>query len=256
MQKVALVTGASRGIGRAIAAALAAAGWRIAINYRANRHAAGETLDRIRAAGGTAEVFQADIGLAADRERLLQEVSAKMGAIAVLVNNAGIAPQQRTDLLQTTEASYDEVMRTNLKGPFFLTQVAARQMIELVKKGFIANPKIINIGSISADVVSINRPEYCLSKAGMAMMTRLFAARLAEFGIQVFEIQPGIIETDMTVPVKAQYTKKLAKGLAPMRRIGTPEDVAQAVIAIVEGRFPYSTGEIIHVDGGIRLRQL
>ena len=196
------------------------------------------------------------MGQTADRERLLAETLAAFGRIDLLVNNAGIGPRQRVDLLEVAETSYDEVMAVNLEGPFFLTQAVAKAMIALLKTGTIQAPKIVNIGSISAYTASINRAEYCISKAGMAMMTALFADRLATEGINVYEIRPGIIETDLTSVAKAKYDALIADGLTPIRRWGQPEDVAAAVVAIAEGYLPFSTGEVINVDGGFHLRRL
>jgi NAD(P)-dependent dehydrogenase (short-subunit alcohol dehydrogenase family) len=253
---VAIVTGASRGIGRGIATALAQQGWTVVVNYRGNAAAAQETAAAISAAGGRALVVQADIGLAIDRDQLVNETLAQCGRIDLLVNNAGMAPRQRLDLLQTTEASYDEVMGVNLKGPFFLTQRVANAMIELLQQGGIREPKIINIGSLSAYAASVNRGEYCISKAGVGMMTALFADRLAEYGIMVYEVRPGIINTDMTSVVKERYDTLIGGGLTPVKRWGQPEDVARAVLAIVQGYLPFSTGEVINVDGGFHLRRL
>jgi NAD(P)-dependent dehydrogenase (short-subunit alcohol dehydrogenase family) len=174
----------------------------------------------------------------------------------LLVNNAGVAPRQRADILETTEASYDEVMAVNLKGPFFLTQRVARVMLDLLKAGAIEHPKIINIGSMSAYTSSVNRAEYCLSKAGLGMMTALFADRLSEYGLNVYELRPGIIETDMTSVVQAKYDRLIADGLTPIRRRGQPDDVARAVVAIAQDQFPFSTGEVINIDGGFHLRRL
>jgi len=254
--RVALVTGAGRGIGRGIALALAERGWAVVINYRGNAEAARETAQAVEAAGGRALLVQADVAQTADRERLLAETLAAFGRIDLLVNNAGIGPRQRMDLLEVAETSYDEVMAVNLNGPFFLTQAAAKAMIALLKAGTIQAPKIVNIGSISAYTASINRAEYCISKAGMAMMTALFADRLATEGINVYEIRPGIIETDLTSVAKAKYDALIADGLTPIRRWGQPEDVAAAVVAIAEGYLPFSTGEVINVDGGFHLRRL
>jgi NAD(P)-dependent dehydrogenase (short-subunit alcohol dehydrogenase family) len=256
MAKTALVTGGSRGIGRGIVLALAQAGWEVAFNYRGNLEAAEATLKQIEAAGGVGYAVQADIASGADRAKLLGAVLENLGGIDLLVNNAGMAPRQRVDLLEMSEASYDEVMDTNLKGPYFLTQHVARIMAEQQKAEPDAMPVIINIGSISADTSSTNRGEYCLSKAGMTMMTLLFADRLAELGIRVYEVRPGIIETDMTAGVKAKYDQKIGDGLLPIRRWGKPEDVARAVVALAEGLLPYSTGEVIHVDGGFHIRRL
>jgi 3-oxoacyl-[acyl-carrier protein] reductase len=254
--KVAIVTGGSRGIGRGIVLGLAEKGWSVTINYRGNADAAQETERLVSEAGGRALVVQADIGGAADRERLVQETLAHFGRIDLLVNNAGMAPRVRMDILQTTEESYDEVMAVNLKGPFFLTQRVAKAMVELQQAGVIERPAIINIGSISAYTSSPNRGEYCISKAGMGMMTALFADRLAEYGINVYEIRPGIIETDMTSAVTEKYNKLIGEGLTPIRRWGQPDDIARAVLALAEGYFPFSTGEIINIDGGFHMRRL
>jgi NAD(P)-dependent dehydrogenase (short-subunit alcohol dehydrogenase family) len=260
-EQVALVTGASRGIGRGIAVALGQQEWTVVINYRGNAPAAQDCADAVVAAGGRALIVQADIGVAADRDFLVRETLEKCGRLDLLVNNAGMAPRQRMDLLQTTESSYDEVMAVNLKGPFFLTQRVAHAMIELraadtLAHPMIINPMIINIGSISAYTASVNRGEYCISKAGVGMMTALFADRLAEFGILVYEVRPGVINTDMTSAVKARYDALIGGGLTPIKRWGEPEDVARAVMALVQGALPFSTGEVINVDGGFHLRRL
>lgn len=254
--KAALVTGASRGIGRDIAAALAGHGWTVVVNYRSNTEAAMQTLRLVNKAGGRGVAIQADVADASDRERLVEESLDRFGRIDLLVNNAGIAPRRRMDMLDTSEASYDEVMIVNLKGPFFLTQRVARAMIELIKAGVVERPKIINIGSLSAYTSSPSRAEYCLSKAGMAMMTALYADRLAEYGINVYEVRPGIIETDMTGVVKEKYDRLIAEGVTPIRRWGQPADVALAVVALAEEYFPFSTGEVINVDGGFHLHRL
>jgi 3-oxoacyl-[acyl-carrier protein] reductase len=255
-ERVALITGAGRGIGRGIATGLAARGWRVMINYHRNAAAASETVRLVEKAGGRGMVVQANVAAAADRSRLVEETLKRFERVDVLVNNAGIAPRQRVDILETSEASYDELMAVNLKGPFFLTQRVAKSMIELLKKGLIDQPVIINIGSLSAYTSSTSRGEYCLSKAGVAMMTALFADRLAEFGINVYEVRPGIIETDMTRVVKEKYDHLIASGLTPIRRWGQPDDVARAVVALAEGALPFSTGEVINVDGGFHLRRL
>jgi NAD(P)-dependent dehydrogenase (short-subunit alcohol dehydrogenase family) len=256
MNKVALVTGAGRGIGRGIALALTKRGWSVVINYRGNQDAAEETLRIVAEGGGSGMIAQADISQAADRQRLVAETLDHFGRLDLLVNNAGIAPRQRLDILDVGEDSYDEVLAVNLKGPFFLTQLVARTMIDLLGAGMIADPRIINISSISAYTSSPNRGEYCLSKAGMGMMTALFADRLAEYGIGVYEVRPGVIETDMTGPVKEKYDQMIADGFTPIQRWGQPDDVAKAVIAIADGMFPFSTGEVFNVDGGFHLRRL
>jgi 3-oxoacyl-[acyl-carrier protein] reductase len=251
-KRVALITGAARGIGRAIAVALAKEKWRIVVNYRTNADAAQEALRLVESVGGSGIVVQADIADTADRARLVAQTLAAFARIDLLVNNAGMAPRLRMDLLETTETSYDEVMAVNLKGPFFLTQLVARRMIELR----IEQAGIINIGSLSAYTSSVNRSEYCLSKAGVGMMTALFADRLAGCGINVYEVRPGIIRTDMTGAVREKYDRMIANGLTPIARWGEPEDVAQAVVAIAQGCLPFTTGEVINVDGGFHLRRL
>jgi 3-oxoacyl-[acyl-carrier protein] reductase len=255
-QKAALVTGAGRGIGRGIALALAEQGWAVAVNYRGNAEAAADTVRDAERAGGRALALQADVAKAGDRERLVAETLAQLGRIDLLVNNAGMAPRQRMDILETSEESYDEVMAVNLKGPFFLTQRVANAMLELLEADVIEAPQIINIGSISTYTSSPNRGEYCLSKAGMGMMTALFADRLAEHGINVYEIRPGIIATDMTRVVQDKYDRLIGEGLTPIQRWGQPDDVGRAVVAIAEGYLPFSTGEVINVDGGFHLRRL
>ncbi len=257
IKKVALVTGASRGIGRGIAESLATRGWNICINYRSDKHSAEEAQAAVEAKGGAGFYVQADISQLEQHESLVKAVLDHYGRIDLLVNNAGMAPRQRMDMLVVTQESYDEVMRTNLKGPFFLTQRVAQKMIALIESKLIDSPQIINIGSISGSASSINRAEYCLSKAGVSMMTHLWAHRLAAHGINVYEIRPGIIETDMTANVKEKYDRMiLQEELTLLPRWGQPEDVGKAVAAIAEGLFPYSTGEIINVDGGFNVSRL
>lgn len=255
-KKVAIITGASRGIGRGIALALADRNWVISINYKGNAEAAAEVGQQVEGNGGQTLVIQADIAHSKDRQRLVAETLDKFGRIDLLVNNAGMAPRQRTDILETSEASYDEVMAVNLKGPFFLSQLVAKAMINALEAGTTTDPKIINIGSLSTYTSSPPRAEYCISKAGMGMMTTLFADRLAEYGINVYELRPGIIETDMTSTVKQKYERLIAEGLTPIKRWGRPADVARAVVAIAEGYFPFSTGEVINIDGGFHMRRL
>ena len=255
-KKVALVTGASRGIGRGIALALAKNGWMVGVNFRGALAAAEGTLNEIEQAGGIAMLLQADIRREDERRALLDRLLEAYGQIDLLVNNAGMAPRQRVDLLELTQESYDEVMDVNLKGPFFLTQAVTRVMIDQRRQGSQERYKIINIGSISAYASSIRRGEYCLSKAGLAMMTTLFADRLAQEGILVYELRPGLIDTDMTAVVKDRYDGLIADGLLPLQRWGRPDDVARAVLALAEDYLPYSTGEVINVDGGFHLRRL
>ena len=254
--KVALVTGGSRGIGRAIVLALAGGGWQVVFSYQSNAAAAQETLETGVRLGGRALAVQCDLAVGEQRRRLVREALEVNGRIDLLVNNAGIAPRQRTDLLEMSEASYEEVMAANLKGPFFLTQHVARHMQTQAQAGGAPTPVIVNIGSVSAYTSSTNRGEYCLSKAGMGMLTALFADRLAADGILVYEVRPGIIATDMTAAVRAKYDRLIEEGLLPLRRWGQPEDVARAVVLLAEGGLPYSTGEVINVDGGFHLRRL
>jgi len=255
--EVALVTGGSRGIGRGIVLALAGHGWSVVINYLNNREAAEMVKNSIALLGASGEIVQGDVANGPDRERLVRETVAIFGRIDLLVNNAGMGPRQRVDMLQVSEASYDEVMATNLKGPFFLTQLVANEMIRLVQAGQIQNPKIINIGSISSYTSSPSRAEYCISKAGLSLTTALWADRLAEYGINVYEIRPGIVATDLTSVVKQKYDQLiLEQGITPIRRWGQPEDIGKAVLAIAQDLFPFSTGEVINVDGGFHLSRL
>jgi NAD(P)-dependent dehydrogenase (short-subunit alcohol dehydrogenase family) len=254
--KAAIVTGASRGIGRGIALALAGAGFQVVVNYARNAEAAREVAEQVAVTGGRAHLVPADIAVAADRERLVAEAYAACGEIDLLVNNAGVAPAVRADLLEATEESFDRVVGINLKGPYFLTQLVARRMIEQVHSGAVRHPKIVTISSISAYTASVNRGDYCLAKAGLGMLTALYAARLAEHGIGVYEIRPGIVATDMTGPVKERYDALIAGGLTPIRRWGQPEDVGKAVLAVATDLLPFSTGQVIDVDGGFHLRIL
>jgi 3-oxoacyl-[acyl-carrier protein] reductase len=257
--RTALVTGASRGIGRGIALELARAGGRVAINYAGNAEAAAESLAAVRAAGGDGFTVQGDVAVAADRERMVAETVERFGRIDLLVNNAGVAPKVRADLLEAGEESFDRLYAINLKGPFFLSQLVARQMLrqERDTEGF--RGRMVNITSISVYTASINRGDYCMVKAGLAMMTKLFADRLANDGINVYEIRPGVIATDMTGGVKAKYDKLIIedeRGITPIRRWGRPEDIGRAVRAIAEDRFPFSTGAVFDVDGGFHLHRL
>ena len=260
---VALVTGASRGIGRGIAIELARSGYSVAINYVRDRAAAMECRSLCQEAarqGSETEfdTFQADLSDGGDRQRLIASVFEKFSWIDLLVNNAGVAPQVRKDLLETTEESFDRVMDTNAKGAFFLTQAVTN--VWLSQLGSLelgrAQPRIVMISSVSAYAPGVNRAEYCMSKAALSMMTLLFAARLAEYGINVYEVRPGVISTDMTSVVKEKYDRMISAGLTPIKRWGTPEDVGRAVAAIAEDRLPFSTGEVINVDGGFHMRIL
>ena len=255
--RAALVTGASRGIGRGIAVELARAGYGVIISYVRNAAAAAETLELVRAAGGTGHPVQGDVAVAADRKRLVTETVAVYGRIDLLVNNAGVSPAVRTDLLDAGEESFDRICLINLKGPFFLTQLVARQMREQLPDAAGLRGRIVTITSISAYTASVDRGEYCVAKAGLSMMTKLFAARLAADGINVFEIRPGVIATEMTSGVKDKYDKLIhEQWITPISRWGTPEDIGRAVRAVAEDRFPFSTGAVFDVDGGFHLRRI
>ena len=256
-----LITGASRGLGRGVAIEAAAQGLSVAINYASNRAAADETAALCRAAAMRDDQrfvpVQGDIAQRADRVRLVDEALAGLGRLDALVNNAGIAPRVRADITEASEASFEEVIRTNLMGPYFLTQRVANHWLEAryppaLPGGF----KVVFVTSISADTASVNRGDYCISKAGLAMASQLWAVRLATAGIQVLELRPGIMATDMTAGVKDKYDRLIAEGLVPQRRWGSAEDVGRAVRAILAGAFPFTTGEVIHLDGGFHLRRL
>ena len=260
MDQVALITGASRGIGRGIALELASEGFDLVVNYAGNEAAAAETakhcVERAAADGHTirVELCQADVGQAADRERLVEFTRESLGRLDLLVNNAGITSIGRADLLEATEENWDALMAVNLKGPFFLSQLAARWMVDQAKADTGRRPKIINISSVSAHAVSTNRGDYCVAKSGLGMVTKLFAARLADHGINVYEVCPGVIASDMTAPVKEKYDQLIADGLTPIRRWGEPSDVGRAVAALARDAFPFTTGEVFNVDGGFHVR--
>ena len=253
---VALVTGASRGIGRAIAVELAGAGYEIVVNYVARQDAAEETAALVTGKGREALLARADISSSDDRESMLESIRAKFGRIDVLVNNAALAPRERVDLLESSEEHYDRTLDVNLKGPFFLTRSVANWMVE----ERLADPGrklyIVNISSLSEYTSSVLRGDYCLAKAGLGMLTSLFADRLGEHNIPVNEIRPGIIATDMTAGAKEKYDKLFAEGLTPFKRWGQPEDVARAVRALVGGDFDFATGSAIDLDGGFHLHRL
>jgi NAD(P)-dependent dehydrogenase (short-subunit alcohol dehydrogenase family) len=254
--KVALVTGGTRGIGFGIASRLAAERFDLAVcGLRARDEVAG-ALQGLEAAGTKVLYVQADVGAREGREKLVRAVRSEFGRLNVLVNNAGMAPRQRADLLEASEESFEEVVRANLQGPYFLTQACARWMIEQRKESPDWRGSVVNISSMSATFASTNRGEYCISKAGLSMATKLWAARLGEFDIPVYEVSPGIVKTDMTAPVGARYDELIGGGLTIERRWGTPEDVGRAVAALVRGDLPYSTGNVVHVDGGLGIPRL
>ena len=250
---VALVTGASRGIGAGIAIELARNGCDIAI---LDVMESGQTVSAVEAAGREALAVTADVSNADDRAAALRQIEARFARLDVLVNNAGVAPNVRADILEASEASFDRLMNINLKGPYFLTQAAANWMIRQRAERPDDWMCVVNISSISAYTASPGRGEYCISQAGVSMATKLWATRLAEHDIGVYEIRPGIIATDMTAAVRDKYDKLIAEGLTPIRRWGQPEDIARAVAACVRGDIRFSTGEVINVDGGFHLRTL
>ena len=247
--RIALVTGGTRGIGLGIARALAAEGWTLALSGVRPRDAVQPVLDEL----GGADYFPGDVAIAADRKQLVDRVYARFGRVDALVNNAGRAPRQRADLLEATESAFAELLATNLQGPYFLTQDIANRMIAAVSD---APRAIVFITSVSAEMASINRGEYCVSKAGLAMAARLFAVRLAAHGIPVYDVRPGIIDTDMTAGVHATYDDRIAAGLVPERRWGYPADIGRVVSALLRGDAPYATGSVIQVDGGLSIPRL
>lgn len=256
MKRVALVTGGSRGIGLGIAKCLARDGFNLAINGVRPATAIEPVLNELRQTGVDAIYCQGSIASSDDRTAMIDKVRQHFGQLNVLVNNAGIAPRERRDILEATEESFDEVLDTNLKGSYFLTQSAANWMIEQRQANPDFQASIVNVSSISSTVVSVNRGEYCISKAGISMATQLFAARLGEFDIPVFEVRPGVVATDMTSGVQQKYDELIAGGLCVTPRWGLPEDVGKVVAALAGGHFQYSTGQVIMVDGGMTIPRL
>jgi len=256
MKYVALITGGSRGIGLGIAHALVKEGYRVAINGVRPIQQVVETLNELKADGGQVIYCQGDVANSNERKKIVEEIKNQWGDLHVLVNNAGIAPKERKDILEADEKSYDRLMNVNLKGPYFLTQQVANWMI----KQKIKNPKnpftIINISSVSATTASVNRGDYCISKAGISMATKLWAARLGEFDIPVYEVQPGVIRTDMTAGVIEKYDKLIAEGLTIQKRWGNPGDLGKTVVALASGMIPYATGQVIKTDGGMTIQTL
>lgn len=254
--KVAIITGSGRGIGRGIAIQLARVGWTIVINDIGNPVPPAETLELVRKEGSDGLVVLANITVAADRQRIVDETMQKYGQIDLLVNNAGIGPRVRMDMLDIGEESMNEVLAVNTIGPYFLTQIVSKKMIELISQKKIELAKIVNIGSMSAYTSSTSRAEYCISKAAVSMNTLLYADRLASEGINVYEIRPGIIQTPLTEIVKDKYEKLISEGITPIKRWGQPEDIGKAITAIAEGYLPFSTGQVIDVDGGFHIHRL
>ncbi len=256
MEKTALITGGSRGIGFGIAKELAKAGFNLAINGVRNQNSVQPILDELKDFGVEVIYVQGDISNKDNRQQIYETVISEFGKLNVLVNNAGIAPKERKDILEAGEKSFENVLNVNLKGPYFLTQLFANHMVDVKNELPDFSCCIINVSSISATVASVNRGEYCISKAGIAMATKLWAARLGEFNIPVYEIQPGIIKTDMTSGVTDKYDNLFEKGLSIQKRWGLPEDIGKVAAAMATGMLPYSTGQVVLVDGGLTIQRL
>jgi NAD(P)-dependent dehydrogenase (short-subunit alcohol dehydrogenase family) len=256
MAKTAIITGGGRGIGFGISRAVAAEGYQLMIAGVRPADQLGDALDQLKSNAPKVHYCQADISITADRHKLIDETKKQFGRLDLLVNNAGVAPSVRADILDAGEESFDRLISINLKGPYFLTQLAAKMMIEQKKSEPDFRGKIVSVSSVSATVVSTNRGDYCISKAGVAMATQLWAARLAEFGIDVYEVRPGVIATDMTAGVKEKYDAMFASGLTLEKRWGQPEDVGKAVAMLARGDLPYSTGQVLTIDGGLTQRRL
>ena len=256
MRPVAMITGGTRGIGLGIAQSLATAGYDLLLCGRRAETEVEYALADLRRYNVSVKYVQADISQTDDRQSLVEAGKSTYQRLHVLVNNAGIAPRERTDILDLKEDDFGQMLQVNLQGGFFLTQLAAQWMIEQRQADAGFHGKVINISSISASVASVNRAAYCLAKAGVSMATRLWAVRLAEFGIDVYEVRPGIIKTDMTAAVHEKYDRLIADGLLLEERWGTPEDVGKAVCALATGQLPYATGQVLVLDGGLTLPRL
>lgn len=256
MSRVALVTGGGRGIGYGISEALARDGFDLAICGQRGEDAVREPLEALRALGRGVHYVRADVSDEAARRELVESVRQRFGRLDVLVNNAGVAPKERRDILETSPESFDWVLDVNLRGPFFLTQAVANWMVEQRREDDAFTGCIVFVTSISSTVASTNRVEYCISKAGLSMAAQTWAVRLAEFGLSVFEVRPGVIQTDMTSGVQEKYDRLIGEGLMLQRRWGLPEDVGRAVTMLARGELSYSTGQVIMVDGGMLVDRL
>ena len=256
MNKIAFITGGTRGIGFGVALALGKAGFDLALNGMRNEGEVTDALEELRNIGVNVAYFQGNVAVREDRQAMLDKILSHFGSVNVLVNNAGIAPRERADILQAKEEIWDEVMEINLKGPYFLTQLFANYFVKKKVENPLFEASIINISSISAFVASVNRGEYCISKAGIAMATKLWATRLGEYDIPVYEIQPGIIKTDMTAGVVEKYDKLFQEGITLQRRWGLPDDVGKVAAMLAQGNMPYATGQAIKVDGGLHIQRL
>ncbi|QDU54794.1 3-ketoacyl-ACP reductase [Aeoliella mucimassa] len=255
-KRVALVTGGSRGIGLGVAQSLARAGFNVVINGRRPENDVAESLASLQLLGADTLYCQADISQLDDHAKMLDTIRERFGRLDVLVNNAGVAPDVRADLLDASPESFDRLIRINLRGPYFLTQAAAKWMIEQRQADSSFQAAIVNVSSISATVASVNRGDYCISKAGVGMATQLWAARLGEYGIPVYEVRPGVIRTDMTAGVSDKYNKMIAEGLTVEPRWGEPDDIGRAVVVLASGTLTYATGAVLPIDGGLTLRRL
>lgn len=256
MKRVALITGGTRGIGFGVAQSLARDGFDLTVCGVRDESAVGTALEVLRSLGADVMYCRCDVAQREARAEMIAAICQHFGRLHVLVNNAGIAPRERRDILAATEESFEHVLRTNLQGPYFLTQTVVNWLVEQKTADANFAGCIVNVSSVSATVASVNRGEYCISKAGVAMATQLWAARLGEFNIPVYEVRPGVIKTDMTAGVQDKYDKLFRDGLAVQRRWGTPEDVGKAVASLARGDFPYSTGQVIMVDGGLTIQRL
>lgn len=255
-KRVALVTGGGRGIGRGIAECLAESGFDLAINGVRTSEQVADTIAALEQRGAAVIYARGNVAEPADRAAMIDAVRQRFGRLDVLVNNAGVAPSVRADVLEATEESFDRLMAINLKGPYFLTQLAARWMAEQRRADPAFRGVVVNISSVSATEASINRGDYCISKAGVAMATQLWAHRLAEFGIAVYEVRPGLIRTDMSAPVAEKYDRMIAGGLLVESRWGEPQDIGRAVALLARGELTYATGNVLMIDGGMTLRRL
>ena len=256
LPRSALITGGTRGIGLGIARVLARDGWDLLLSGQRKLDDVSPVLRELEKLGVNVDYVAGNIAETADRTAIIDRARARYGTVNALVNNAGRAPRVRADLIDATQDSFEEVLRTNLQGPYFLTQAVARDMLERVRTDATFRAAIVFVTSVSAEMISVNRGEYCISKAGLAMAASLFAVRLAPHGIPVFDVRPGVIATDMTSAVKDIYDRRIADGLVPEARWGQPDDVGRAVCALLRGDLPYATGSVIHVDGGLSLPRL
>jgi NAD(P)-dependent dehydrogenase (short-subunit alcohol dehydrogenase family) len=256
MNKIAFITGGTRGIGFGVALALGKAGFDLAVNGMRNEGDVTDALEELRKLGVNVAYFQGNVAIREDRQAMLDKILSHFESVNVLINNAGIAPRERADILHAKEEHWDEVMEINLNGPYFLTQLFANYFVEKKLENPLFEASIINISSISAFVASVNRGEYCISKAGIAMATKLWATRLGEYDIPVYEIQPGIIKTDMTAGVVEKYDKLFQEGITLQRRWGLPDDVGKVAAMLAQGNMPYATGQAIKVDGGLHIQRL